>query len=75
MTRHRYPDVVLVACDDTEGVYQPAAVFHVDRQTKLGCGCTRLEGNRPGPPVGDNRRMQALTGCRVHPYQVLAGVA
>lgn len=69
MTRLSPP--VLVACDDTTGTPQARAVFVPDRQTKLGCGCTRLEGDRPGPRVGDVPRMQVHTGCGFHPAEVL----
>lgn len=68
-----YGEAVVVACDDTRGVHQPRTAFYIDRKTKLGCGCTRLEGNRPGPQDSDDiGRMHALTGCSFHPSDVLA---
>lgn len=61
---------VVIACDDTRGVYLPRALLTVDRRTRLGCGCTRLEGDRPGPrPAQYCPRVAVVTGCGFHPAE------
>jgi hypothetical protein len=49
--------------DDSAGQRVTATVT-VDRATRLGCGCFRLEAARPGPDP--TSRVHLLTGCARH---------
>lgn len=62
--------LVRVECDDTTGarVFADVLAEHVHR---MGCGCWRLEGDRPGP--GGSNRLHVLTGCGSHPCGILPG--
>lgn len=63
--------VVRVECDDTTGA-RVVADMTAARVVRLGCGCWRLEGDRPGPRVPDGcHGLHVLTGCGVHPSGIL----
>lgn len=69
--RPRVWDGVRVCCDDTTGA-RVVARFVVEGVDRLGCGCWRLRGRRPGPCLPGLRiGMEVLTGCAVHPCGIL----
>lgn len=60
---------VTAEMDDSAG-FRVVAIVVVDRATKLGCGCTRLEAPRPGPDP--TSRVHLLTGgCARHEDELL----
>ena len=58
---------VYALCDDTLGVTAMRCI-DVDRIVKLGCGCSRYCGNRPGPQTDPDHpdRVELLSGCQTH---------
>ncbi|MER7331708.1 MULTISPECIES: hypothetical protein [unclassified Micromonospora] len=70
-TRPRAWDGVRVWCEDTTGA-RTVARFVAEQVDRLGCGCWRLRGERPGPYLpGVWDGMEVLTGCAVHPCGIL----
>lgn len=51
--------------DTTDG-QRIVADIEITRETRLGCGCTRLEGIRPGPQPSPVGGVHLLTGCSWH---------
>lgn len=51
--------------DTTDG-RRIVADIEITRETRLGCGCTRLEGVRPGPQPSPVGGVHIQTGCGWH---------
>lgn len=57
---------IRVLCDSTDGVRGEYEVT-VGKVVPLGCGCTRLETDRPGPPRDGREHMNVRVGrCSMH---------
>lgn len=69
--RPRAGMVVRALVDDTTGRRVTANIL-IDKVTRLGCGCWRLEGIRPGhrEKPAAYLDLHLLTGCADHPGQV-----
>ncbi|MEU0078517.1 hypothetical protein ABZY58_11525 [Micromonospora tulbaghiae] len=74
LARGRAPQVgqrVRVECDDTTGARVVADVV-ASSVCRLGCGCWRIGGDRPGPRVeGGCHGLHVLTGCGSHASELL----